>query len=228
MFDFIVLLLANFIGFIFTFILNIVKDHGLSLIVLSIVVNIILFPFYAFAEKIEKKEKDIQAKMKPKLDEFKSVYKGYELHLYTSNVYRLNNYHPAYSLRGLVSLLIQIPFFMGAYSYLSAYTGFEGISFLFINNLAQPDGLLTLGSLSINILPFVMTAINLWSGYVYVKDGSLSEKLTLVGIAVFFLVILYGSPASLLIYWTFNNIFSLVKNIITKNKEMRVLESETV
>ena len=213
---------AKFIEVIFTTILNFVGNHGLSLIILSLVVNILLLPFYNFAEKIEKKEKDVQAKMKPKLDEFKSIYKGYELHLYTNNVYRLNNYHPAYSLRGLVSLLIQVPFFMGAYVYLSSYTGFEGVSFLFLENLAKPDGLLTFGSISINLLPFVMTAINLVTGYFYAKDSNLSEKFTIVGMALFFLVILYTSPSSLLVYWTSNNIFSLIKTVVYERKELEL------
>lgn len=213
---------TKFIEIIFTYLLNFVGNHGLALILLSLVVNIILLPFYNFAEKIEKKEKDVQARMKPKLDEFKSIYKGYELHLYTNNVYRLNNYHPAYSLRGLVSLLIQIPFFMGAYAYLSSYAGFDGVSFLFLSDLGQPDGLLKIGAMSINLLPFVMTGINLVSGYIYAKDSSKSEKITIVGMAVFFLVILYTSPASLLVYWTCNNIFSLVKTMVYERKDSKL------
>lgn len=215
---------TKFIGIIFVWIVSIVKNKGLSLIALSIVVNIVLYPFYYLAEKVEKKEKDVQKKMKPKLDEFKSVYEGYELYLYTNNVYRLNNYHPAYSLRGLVSLLIQVPFFMGAYAFLSNYSGFDGVSFLFISNLAEPDALLKIGAVSINLLPFVMTAINLWSGYVYTAGSDTTEKVTIVVIAMFFLVILYNSPSSLLIYWTFNNVFSLVKNLVMKSLE----ESKTV
>lgn len=125
---------TEFIGRIFEFIIAAVGNPGVSLIILSIIVNIILFPLYHFADGIEKKEKHIQEVMKPKIDEFKSVYKGYELHLYINNVYRINKYHPAYSLRGLVSLVIQIPFFMGAYAYLTSYTGFQGESFLFLSN----------------------------------------------------------------------------------------------
>lgn len=215
---------AQIIGKIFIWLLNIIHNHGLTLMALSIVVNIILLPFYHIAEKIEKKEKNVQKSMKPKLDEFKSVYKGYELYLYTNNVYRLHNYHPAYVLRGLVSLLIQIPFFMGAYEYLSNYAGFEGVSFLFLSNLAHADGLLTIGTLTINILPFIMTGINLWSGYIYAKDSTRSEKVTIVVIAIFFLIVLYQSPASLLIYWTFNNIFSLVKTIIYEKVDSKNME----
>ena len=36
--------------------------------------------------------------------------------------------------------------------------------------------------------------------------------------AAIFLVVLYNSPAGLVLYWTFNNIFSLVKNIFYKLK----------
>lgn len=218
---------VKFIQFLFLWILSFVKSEGLGLIFLSIIVNLILFPLYHFAEKIEKTEKEVQAKMKPKLEEFKSVYKGYELHLYTNNVYRLNNYHPAYSLRGLVSLLIQVPFFIGAYSYLSSYPGFQNISFLFLSDLSLPDGLLTVGSLTINLLPFVMTSINIITGYIYTKGADLGEKVTVVVIALFFLVILYDSPSSLLLYWTCNNIFSFFKTLFyyfldNKNVDMEV------
>ena len=120
------------IGIIFVWLLNLVNNHGIALILLSLVVNIALLPFYNIAENIQKKERLVQQAMKPKIDEFKSVYEGYELYLYTNNVYRLHGYHPIYSLRGLVSLLIQVPFFMGAYAFLSTYSGFQGQSFLFL------------------------------------------------------------------------------------------------
>ncbi|CAM3564499.1 membrane protein insertase YidC [Erysipelothrix urinaevulpis] len=209
---------SKFIEIVFNAILNFTDNYGVALVILSMVVNIILLPFYSFAEKIEKKEKNIQQKMKPKLDEFKSVYKGYELYLYTNNVYRLNNYRPAYALRGLVSLLIQVPFFMGAYAFLSNYTPFQGSSFLILKDLGNPDGLLVIGALTVNLLPFVMTIVNLASGYIYAKESGLNEKITIVVIALFFLVILYSSPSSLLLYWTCNNIFSLFKNMITHRK----------
>lgn len=220
--------ISNIIGAIFIWLLSLVSNHGVAIILLSIIVNIVLLPFYHIAEKIEKKEKDVQKRMKPKIDEFKSVYKGYELYLYTKNVYRLNNYHPAYALRGLVSLLIQIPFFMGAYDFLSNYSGFDGVSFMFLNNLATPDQLLVIGGLTVNILPFVMTGINLLSGYIYSKDMIRSEKITIIVIALFFLFILYESPSSLLVYWTCNNIFSLVKTIVYARIDKNKIENKGV
>lgn len=207
---------ATFIGAIFLWLLNAVHNHGIALILLSVIVSVILFPFYHFAEKIQQKERQVQQEMKPKIDEFKSVYKGYELYLYTKNVYRLHNYHPVYALRGLLSLLIQIPFFIGAYSFLSNYEGFAGVSFLFISNLALPDAMLTLGTVEVNLLPFLMTGINLLAGYVYAKGMTRNEKVTTIVIPLFFLVLLYNAPSALLVYWTFNNILNLGKNLMYK------------
>ena len=66
-----------------------------------------------------------------------------------------------------------------------------------------------------------MTFINLAAGYVYAKDKDVKDKATIVLIALVFLIILYNSPSSLLIYWTFNNLFSLVKNIIIVKLDTR-------
>lgn len=202
---------------IFLWNVNIFENLGFSLVILSLVISILLLPLYYIAEKIERKEKLIQKQMEPKINELKSVYKGYELHLYIKNVHRLNKYRPIYSIRSLLSLLIQIPFFLAAYSFLSSYVGFEGVSLLRIANLANPDSLIKIGKTTINLLPFLMTAFNLAAGYVYSKDSKDSEKITIILIAALFLIVLYNSPASLLIYWTFNNVFSLIKNIVFKH-----------
>jgi membrane protein insertase Oxa1/YidC/SpoIIIJ len=41
-----------------------------------------------------------------------------------------------------------------------------------------------------------------------------TETINIYLIAVLFLVILYGSPSGLLLYWTCNNVFSLFKSIV--------------
>jgi membrane protein insertase Oxa1/YidC/SpoIIIJ len=68
----------------------------------------------------------------------------------------------------------------------------------------------------INVLPFVMTLINCASGAVYTKGLAFKDKIQLYGMALVFLALLYNSPAGLVLYWTLNNIFSLVKNIYLK------------
>lgn len=191
---------------------SVIGSQGVSLILTSFAVNTIMIPVFWYAEKLQQKERDIQSEMKPKIDEYKGVFKGYELHLYISNIHKQYKYHPVYALRSLLGLFIQLPFFIATYHFLSNYSAIKGVSFMFITDLGNPDMLLSLSAASINILPFVMTAANLASSFIYGKMLSRVERINIYFIAVLFLVLLYKSPAGLLLYWTCNNIFSLFKS----------------
>ena len=69
-------------------------------------------------------------------------------------------------------------------------------------------------SYSINLLPFIMTAVNIVSSFVYGKLLTKAETINIYVIALVFLVLLYNSPSGLLLYWTCNNIFSLFKSMV--------------
>ena len=45
---------------------------------------------------------------------------------------------------------------MAAYNFVHNLTGLEGHSFLFIKNLSNPDALIHIGNISINLLPFYL------------------------------------------------------------------------
>ena len=83
--------------------------------------------------------------------------------------YRENGYSPMMALNGSISLLLEIPFFIAAYHFLSHLQALEGAAFGPISNLGKPDSLIKLGSFSINLLPILMTAINCISSAVYLN-----------------------------------------------------------
>ncbi len=194
------------------------RNTGLSIIGVSLMVNIICLPVYAVAEKWQQTERDIQKKLKLGIDNIKAVFKGDEQYMILSTFYRQNHYHPSYALRSTFGLLIQIPFFIAAYTVLNGIPDFLGDKFLFINDLGSPDALLHIGALTVNLLPLVMTAVNVASSAVYTKGFSLREKMQLYAVAAVFCILLYNSSAALVFYWTLNNVFSLVKNILYKSK----------
>jgi YidC/Oxa1 family membrane protein insertase len=191
---------------------------GVSILGVSVTVSLLCLPLYAKAERLQEKERDIEKKLSKRVASIKSHFHGDEQYMILSTYYRQNHYHPLYSLRSSVSLLIQVPFFIAAYSFLSHLDALKGLQFLFIRDLGAPDGLLRIGSLSVNVLPVIMTAINIISGAIYTKGFPLKDKVQLYLMALVFLVLLYASPSALVIYWTLNNVFSLVKNIVFKMK----------
>lgn len=208
-----------FVEFILFIANNITQDHiGLSIIILSLGINLITLPIYNVAEKWQEMERGIQKRMKPKVKDIKAVFKGDEQYMILSAYYRQNNYHPLYALRSLFALFIQIPFFIAAYQLLSELPALKETSFLFLRDLGSPDKLVTIGSISLNLLPIIMTVINIAASAVYTKGLELKDKLTLYLTASLFLILLYNSPSGLVLYWTLNNIFSLFKNIFYKIK----------
>ena len=216
--------LETVLGLIYGIFLKMYEIHGIAIVLLSAAVNIMLLPLYNMAEKWQQKERDIQKKLKPKLDDIKAVFKGPERHMIISTYYRQNNYHPVYSLRNIIGLAIQVPFFIAAYHLLSHMTMTDNTaSYYFLSDLRLEDKLITIGSISLNLLPIIMTVINLISAFVYSGNLDRKEKRQLVIMALLFLVLLYKSPSGLVLYWTLNNIFSLLKNIIyTKKNPVKI------
>jgi YidC/Oxa1 family membrane protein insertase len=181
-------------------------------------VSVFTLPLYFAAEKWQRLERDTQKRFGPKIAKIKAVFKGDEQYLVLSAYYRQNHYHPVYALRSTFGLLIQIPFFIAAYSCLSNMAQLRGASFFFIRDLGSPDGLFHFGGFSVNFLPVLMTLINCAAGAIYTRGFQTKEKIQLYGMAGIFLILLYHSPSGLVLYWTANNVFSLAKNILQKNR----------
>ncbi len=198
---------------------RLILDPGLSIVVLSLAINLLVLPLYKRADAMQEEARQKEASLKPWVQHIRRTFKGDERTMMLQAYYRQNNYSPTHVLRGAVSLLLQIPFFMAAYRFLSGLTLLEGVVFGPIRDLSLPDGLLKLGSLSINLLPILMTAINGVSSAIYTKGFPLKDKLQLYGMALVFLVLLYDSPSGLVFYWTLNNLFSLVKTIVYKVRD---------
>lgn len=184
----------------------------------SLVINFLALPIYNVADSIQDKERKIAKALEPRVKQIKKAFKGDEQFMILSTYYRQNNYNPLYVLRSSVSILIQIPFFMAAYNYLSNNKALKGSSFWIFKNLGAPDGLLHIGTFPIHVLPIIMTLINFISGAIYTKGFGLKDKIQVYGIAAVFLILLYNSPSGLVIYWILNNIFSLCKNAVKKMK----------
>lgn len=203
---------------IFSVALRVIENPGLSIIVLSLAMNILVLPLYRRADAIQVEARDTENKLKDVVAHIKKTFSGDEKMMILQTYYRQNNYRPTDALNGSVSLLLEIPFFMAAYQFLSNLEILKGVSLGPIQDLGAPDGLLVIGGVAINVLPFLMTGVNVISSAIYLKGFPLKTKIQLYGMALFFLVFLYTSPSCLVFYWTLNNVFSLVKTIFYKLK----------
>ena len=195
---------------------NRVLDVSGSIIVLSLTVNILVLPLYRRADAIQMETREKEAMILPGIRHIKSVFKGDEQFMILQTYYRQNHYNPLYVLKGILPLLLQLPFFIAAYQFLSRLGCLQGHSLGPIQDLSLPDRIINVGGITLNLLPILMTIINLISGMFYAEYMTAKAKIQLMIMALFFLVLLYHSPAGLVFYWTMNNLFSLVKNLLQK------------
>jgi len=195
-----------------------VQHPGLAIVVLSLVMNILVLPLYKRADAMQEEARDTEARLSRGVNHIKKAFSGDERMMILQTYYRQNNYKPTNALNGSVSLLLEIPFFMAAYQFLSHLDVLSGVSLGPIGDLSAPDGLIKIAGFSINLLPILMTTVNVVSSAIYLKGFPLKTKIQLYGMAAFFLVFLYTSPSGLVFYWTLNNLFSLAKNIFYKIK----------
>lgn len=205
---------------IFEIIFKIANDFighpGLAIIVLSLIMNFLVLPLYKRADDMQERQRLTEERLKKGMDHIKKVFSGDERMMMLQVFYKQNNYKPTSALSGSVSLLLQIPFFMAAYNFLSNLQILNGVSLGPIKNLGVPDAMFTIAGFDINVLPILMTAINVIASAIYLKGHPLKTKIQLYAMAAFFLVFLYTSPAGLVFYWTLNNVFSLGKNCFNK------------
>lgn len=199
---------------------ELLRSSGAAIFPLSLVVNLLLLPFYNRADAIQAEEREREKKMAPFVEHIKKTFKGDERFMMLQALYKEHNYKPIYAVRSSIALVLEVPFFIAAYNFLSKLPDLQGAKYLCFNDLSKPDGLLVIGGVAINILPILMTLINVVSSEIYTKGLKFKDKIMLHGMALIFLVLLYDSPSGLVLYWTLNNIFSLLKNVVngTKNK----------
>ena len=183
---------------------------GWALVLFGIAINLILLPVYYQMERAGRADSRWRAAMDEEVARIKRSYRGRERFFYMRTIHRHFGYRPLAVVLSSVDLYLQVLVFATVYSYFSGLEALAGEPFFSIADLSRPDGLLG----GLNALPLVMTLANVGSAVLY--GGDRARRRNAFILATLFLVLLYRSPSGLLVYWTTNNLFSLVRNALEK------------
>lgn len=224
------------VEFTYSIMTNLLGNKGIAIIAVSVVIQTLVLPLYKRADKLQEEELNKQKNMSKYVKHIKKSFKGDERYMMLNTYYREENYKVWFPLKSSLSLFLQVPFFMAAYNFLSNLEELQGVSFWFINDLGMPDRTYVIGGMVINLLPIAMTVFNLISGVIYTKGQPLKSKGQVWLLAFVFLALLYNSPSGLVLYWSCNNLYSLLKNLIMsfskriyhKKNSNIILDSETL
>ncbi len=206
-----------------------VPHWGLAVVVLSVLVGILMRPLNRIADRLQDQVHEIDARLAPTLASIKKNYKGAKQSEKILAMYKEEKVHPLYSLKSLAGVFVVIPVFIGAFDMLAENIHLSGESFLWIADLSQPDAFLQLpfqlpffgGYL--NLLPFIMTGFSYVASKLHhhpAMDVQQRRKHSrnLVLMSLGFLVLFYTFPAGMVLYWTTNNLISVIKTLWKKRK----------
>ncbi len=188
---------------------------GMAIVLVSLVVNVLMLPVQWHSDTALARLRQKQKAIEPKIHDIKMAYQGSKRFFMLRTLYRQANYHPAMGLKTTLGLVVQIPFFIAAWRFLSQEPALVQTAFGPLSDLSSADGL---GPLGLNLLPLLMTALSLVSVLLYHQRHGRGEWLQAISLAVVFLILLYPSAAGMVLYWTVNNLFSLLKNIVSLHR----------
>lgn len=183
---------------------NLGISWGWSIVVLTIMVRILLIPLGV------KQYTSMRAmqKLQPKLKELQKKYKDdkQKLNEETMKFYREHKVNPFGSC---LPLLLQMPLFFALYLMLRKYSSsFENDSWLWINNINDPDRLIVFVYIGSQFLSSRLLST--------ATDRTQQMMMTVMPLMFGVIFLIYPFPAGVLIYWVTTNVWTIGQQLVTK------------
>jgi YidC/Oxa1 family membrane protein insertase len=209
--------LLNFLNTIHSF----VKSYGVAILVLTLVVRLVLWPLQSKANQTMRKT----ALLGPKMQELREKYKDDPTRM-NQEVMKLYKQYGINPVGGCLPMAIQIPIFFGLYQMLAQAVELRNAKFLWVPDLSQPDTVAHVPVLGwpINIIPLCMAATQVWLMAMTPKTGDATQRRIMMFTPLIFLFFCYNFAAALALYYTAQNLFSILQFYQNKRQPMPTLE----
>ena len=198
------------------------NSYALAIIVLTLIIKSLLWPLQNASTKSMKKMQALQPRMK----ELQAKYKEdpTRMNQETMKLYKDYGVNP---VSGCLPMFVQIPIFFGFYSMLGTSIELRNSTFLWVRDLSQPDTLFHFGTFPVNILPLCMAVTMLWHMTLTPKSGDQAQQRIMMFMPLIFIAFCYNFASALALYWTVQNIFSIVQLYLTRNSTAPELKKLT-
>ncbi len=182
-----------------------VHNFGWSIVVVTIVINSILFPLRLSNMKSMKK---MQA-LKPQIDAINAKYKNISLRDpkkadQNQEVMALYKKYGVNPMGGCFPMLIQLPFFIAFYKVFMVSVEMRGATWLWVTDLSQPE------TLPIHILPIIMIASQfLMQKMTPQATGDPNQQRMMMFMPLIFGFMFYNFASGLVLYYLTSNLVGI-------------------
>ena len=202
---------------------GVLGNFAAAIIALTIIIKALLWPLQNKATESMRK----MAALSPKMTELREKYKDDPTKM-NQELMKLYKDYGVNPFSGCFPILIQIPIFFGFYSMLGTAIELRNSSFLWVHDLSQPDTVGHIFGFPINILPILMALTMLWQMHITPKTGDVVQQRMFMFMPLIFILFAYNFASALSLYWTTQNIISIIQLYATRNKPLPVLEKKAV
>jgi len=194
---------------------SVVPSWGWSIVIMTICIKMLFWPLTAKASKSQKRMAKIQGPMA----EMKEKYKDNPQKIQQETL-KLFKEHQVNPVAGCLPMIIQMPIFLGLFYMLRTASELRHEPFLWVADLSLPDTQFEIGGFPINILPMIMgvTMFLQMSMMPVSPTADPMQQKIFKFLPFIFLIFLYNFASGLVVYWTVQNILTIVQQKIINSR----------
>lgn len=189
-------------------------SYAWSIIAITIIIKLLFWPLTK-ASTISMKR---MSAYQPQMAEIREKYKSdpQKMNKKTMEFMREHKINP---MGGCLPILIQLPVFFGFFTMLRSAVELRGAEFLWICDLAESDTVAHIASFPINPMPILMAITMILQSRMTPVSPTMDpmHQKMMKYMPLIFVVFLYNFSSALTLYWTVNNLLSILQTKLTRN-----------
>lgn len=208
---------------------SLIPSYGASIVVLTIAIKLAFWPLTSASTRSMKRMSTLQ----PQLNAIREKYKSDPTKMNQKTMEYMKE-HRINPMAGCLPLLLTFPVFIGFFFMLRTAIELRGESFLWCCDLSRPDSVYVVPGLGfipllgipgiglpLNIMPVLYLATAWWQSTLTPVSPQMdpAQQKMLKYMPVFFGVLFYNYSAGLTLYWTTQNLMTILQTKITKSNE---------
>jgi YidC/Oxa1 family membrane protein insertase len=195
--------------------------YGWVIVLITVIIKVLFWPLTAAATRSMKRMQVLA----PEMQALKEKYKD-DMQKFTQKQWELYRKHKVSPMSGCLPMAIQMPVFIGFFTMIRSAIELRGARFLWIADLSKPDTLFMIPGthFPFNLLPLLMGGSMLWQSHLQPPSPGMdpAQAKMMRYMPLMFLVFLYTYSSGLALYWTVNNVLTVVQTKLTKMNQAPV------
>jgi YidC/Oxa1 family membrane protein insertase len=189
--------------------------YGWVIILITIIIKLLFWPLTAASTRSMKRMASLQPQMKAVQEKYKD-----DPAKMNKKMMEFWKEHKVNPMGGCLPMLLQMPVFIGFFYMIQTAIELRGESWLWVTDLSKPDTLFFIPGIGFpfNLLPLLMGVTMLWQSHLTPPSPGMDpmQQKMMKYLPLIFLFMLYNFSSGLTLYWTVQNLLSILQTKLTK------------